>query len=94
MVRQNENDVRCTGGNLITRPLSVPLSARTGRGEERKFLLFFEEGGRESDLLHLAVVVPRRLIADESANDSIITATNFRDKFLSQGVREGVGAGG
>lgn len=33
MVRQNENDVRCTGGNLITRPLHAP-STRTG--EERR----------------------------------------------------------
>lgn len=30
MVRQNENDVRCTGGNLITRP------PPRGRGEERR----------------------------------------------------------
>lgn len=38
MVRQNENDVRCTrGGNLITLPLSSLHSCypRDGRGEER-----------------------------------------------------------
>lgn len=52
MVRQNENDVRCTGGNLITRPLHAP-STRTGRG---KALSFSSREGK-SDLLHLAVVV-------------------------------------
>lgn len=52
MVRQNENDVRCTGGNLITRPPPRAIHA-DGRG---KALSFSSREGK-SDLLHLAVVV-------------------------------------
>lgn len=91
MVRQNENDVRCTGGNLITRPLSVPLSTRTGRGEERKFLLFFEEGIGSLTLGGCSSQASDRRWIGEWLD-------NYRDKLsrqvsLARG-REGVGAGG
>lgn len=85
MVRQNENDVRCTGGNLITRP---PPRAIHADGARKGALLFLEGG--EIGSFTLGSCSCRRLIADESANDSIITAKLWRQVSLAGGEkREG-----